>query len=63
MLLFSKELASFAPLDEVFDISQGHGPVETRSIGLADQVGGCCMAATLVGSSLDLSIHGSEAKS
>jgi hypothetical protein len=38
---------SFAPLDEVFGIRHGRGLVETRSICLADQVGGCCVAATL----------------
>jgi hypothetical protein len=46
-LLLGKELASFAPLYEVFSISHGRGPVESRSVGLTDQVGGCCMAATL----------------
>jgi hypothetical protein len=47
MLLFGKELASFAPLYEVFGIGHGRGPVETRSIGLADQVCRHRMAATL----------------
>jgi hypothetical protein len=53
MLLFSKELAFFAPLYEVFGISHGCGPVETRSIGLADQIGGCFVAAALA--AMDLS--------
>jgi hypothetical protein len=47
VLLFGKELASFAPLDEVFSISYGHGPMESRSIRLTDQVRGCRVAATL----------------
>jgi hypothetical protein len=38
MLLFGNELASFAPLYEVFGVNHGRGPVETRSIGLADQI-------------------------
>jgi hypothetical protein len=38
MLLFGKELASFAPLYEVFGVSHGRGPVETRLISLADQI-------------------------
>jgi hypothetical protein len=46
VLLFGKELASFAPLDEVFSISHGCGPVESRSLCLADQVSGCRVAAT-----------------
>jgi hypothetical protein len=53
MLLLSKELASFAPLYEVFGISHGRGPAETRSIGLADQGGRRRVAATLA--SMDLS--------
>jgi hypothetical protein len=36
VLLFGKELAIFAPLDEVFGASHGHGPVETRSVCLTD---------------------------
>jgi hypothetical protein len=36
MLLSSKELASLAPVHEVFSISLGRGPVETRSVSLAD---------------------------
>jgi hypothetical protein len=46
VLLFGKELASFAPLDEVFSVSHGHGPVESRSVCLADQISGCRVAAT-----------------
>jgi hypothetical protein len=46
VLLFGKELASFAPLDEVFSVSHGRGPVESRSVCLADQVSGCRVAAT-----------------
>jgi hypothetical protein len=47
VLLFGKELASFAPLDEVFSIGYGCGPIEARSIRLTDHVRGCRMAATL----------------
>jgi hypothetical protein len=47
MLLFGKELASFAPVDEVFVIRHGRRLVEARSICLADHVSGCCVAATL----------------
>jgi hypothetical protein len=47
MLLFSKESTFFAPLYEVFGISHGCGLVETRSIGLADQIGRCFVAAAL----------------
>jgi hypothetical protein len=47
VLLFGKELAPFAPLNEVFSIGHGRGPVESRSVHLTDQVGGCCVAATL----------------
>jgi hypothetical protein len=47
VLLFNKELASFAPLDEVFSVSYSRGPIESRSICFADQVGGCRMAGTL----------------
>jgi hypothetical protein len=52
-LLLGKELASFAPLYEVFSISHGREPVESRSVGLTDQVGGCCMAATLAAVNLN----------
>jgi hypothetical protein len=44
VLLFGKELASFAPLDEVFSVSYGRGPVESGSIRFTDQVGGCRVA-------------------
>jgi hypothetical protein len=47
MMLFGKELTSFTSLNEVSGISHAHEQVETRSIGLVDQVGGCGMAATL----------------
>jgi hypothetical protein len=47
VLLFGKELASFAPLDEVFSVSYSRGPIESRLICFTDQVGGCCVAATL----------------
>jgi hypothetical protein len=47
VLLFSKELASFAPLDKVFSVSYGRGPIESRSIRFTDQVGGCRVATTL----------------
>jgi hypothetical protein len=47
VLLFGKELASFAPLDEVFSVSYGRGPIESRSLCLTYQVRGCHMVATL----------------
>jgi hypothetical protein len=47
LLFFGKELSSLAPLYEVFGISHGRGPAETRSIGLVDQVGRRYVAATL----------------
>jgi hypothetical protein len=47
VLLFGEELASFAPLNEVFSVGHGRGPVESRSVCLTDQVGGCRVAATL----------------
>jgi hypothetical protein len=47
VLLFGKELASFAPLDEVLSVSHGRGPVESRSVCLADQVSACRVAAAL----------------
>jgi hypothetical protein len=53
MLMFGKELASFAPLYEVFGVGHGHGPVEARSVCLTDQIGGRRVAATLT--SVDLS--------
>jgi hypothetical protein len=47
VLLFSKELASFAPLYEVFSNGYGRGLIESISVHFADQVGGCHVAATL----------------
>jgi hypothetical protein len=47
VLLFGKELASFAPVYEVFSVGYSRGPIESRSVRFADQVGGCRMAATL----------------
>jgi hypothetical protein len=47
VLLFGKELTSFAPLSEVFSTAHGCGLVESKSVRLADQVGGCRMAATV----------------
>jgi hypothetical protein len=47
VLLFGKELASFAPLDEVFTVSYGRGPIEPRSVCFIDQVRGCGVAAAL----------------
>jgi hypothetical protein len=32
---------------EVFCVGHSRGPVESRSVHLIDQVGGCCVAATL----------------
>jgi hypothetical protein len=40
-------LTSFAPLSEVFSTAHGCGLVESKSVRLADQVGGCRMAATV----------------
>jgi hypothetical protein len=45
MQLIGKELTSFAPLDEFFCITHGRGLVETRSIGLTDQVFRCRVVA------------------
>jgi hypothetical protein len=53
VLLFSKELASFAPLYEVFSVGHGRGPVESRSVRLTDEVGRCYMAATLAAVNLN----------
>jgi hypothetical protein len=53
VLLFDKELASFASLHKFFSISYGRGPVESRLIRFADQIGGCCVAATFA--AVDLS--------
>jgi hypothetical protein len=47
VLLFGKELASFAPLDEVFSVSYDCGPIESRSVCFTDQVRGCRVATTL----------------
>jgi hypothetical protein len=47
VLLFGKELTSFASLHEVFSIGHGRGPIESRSVCFADQVGGGRVAATL----------------
>jgi hypothetical protein len=47
VLLFGKELASFASLDEVCNISNDCGPIESRSVRFTDQVGGCRVATTL----------------
>jgi hypothetical protein len=52
-MLFGKELTSFAPLHEVFGVSHCREPVETRSIGLANQIDRCRDAATLT--AMDLS--------
>jgi hypothetical protein len=53
VLLFGKELTSFAPFDEVFRVRHGSGPVESRSVHCAYEVSGCCMAATFT--AVDLS--------
>jgi hypothetical protein len=53
VLLSGKKLTSFAPLNEVFSVGHGRGPVESRSICLADQVGGCRVATILA--AVDLS--------
>jgi hypothetical protein len=47
VLLFCKELASFAPLDEVFCICYSRGPVESRSVCFTDQVRGCSVETAL----------------
>jgi hypothetical protein len=47
VLLFGKELASFALLDEVFSVSYGRGPIESGSVRFTDQVGAYRVAATL----------------
>jgi hypothetical protein len=44
--LFGKELASFAPINEVFSVGHGRGPIESRSLCFADQVVGCRVTAT-----------------
>jgi hypothetical protein len=48
VLLFGKELTSFASLHEVFSVSYGRGLVESRSIRFTDQIGGCRVTATFV---------------
>jgi hypothetical protein len=53
VMLFGKELTSFAPLYEVFSVGHGRGPVESRSVCFIDQISGCCMAATF--STIDFS--------
>jgi hypothetical protein len=53
VLLFGKELASFASLYKVFSISHGRGPVESRSVCFTDQIGRRRVAATL--DAIDLS--------
>jgi hypothetical protein len=53
VLLFGKELASFAPFYEVFSIGYGRGPVESRSVCFTDQIVRCSVAATLA--AVDLS--------
>jgi hypothetical protein len=47
VLLFGKELASFALLDEVFSVSYGRGPIESGSVRFTDQVGAYRVVATL----------------
>jgi hypothetical protein len=44
VMVFGEELTSLAPLDKVFGVSHGRGPVETRLVCLADQVGESCVA-------------------
>jgi hypothetical protein len=53
VLLFGKELTSFASLNEVFSVDHGRGLVESRSVCLANQVGGCRVTVTLA--AVDLS--------
>jgi hypothetical protein len=53
VLLFGKELASFAPFYEVFSIGYGRGPVESRSVCFTDQIVGRSVAATIA--AVDLS--------
>jgi hypothetical protein len=36
VLLFGKELASFAPLNEVFSVGHGSGPVKFRLVRFTD---------------------------
>jgi hypothetical protein len=53
VLLFGKQLTSFAPFNEVFNVGHGRGPVKSRSVRFADQVGGCRVATTFA--AVDLS--------
>jgi hypothetical protein len=53
VLLFGKELASFAPLYEVFSVGYSCGLVESKSVCFTDQIGGRHVAATF--SVVDLS--------
>jgi hypothetical protein len=46
VLLFGKELASFAPLYEVFSIGYDRGPVESRSVCFTDQIVGRSVTTT-----------------
>jgi hypothetical protein len=48
-----QRIGIFAPLYEVFSVGHGRGPVKSRSICFAGQVGGCCVVATLA--TVDLS--------
>jgi hypothetical protein len=48
VLLFGEELASFAPLYEVFSVGYGRGLVESRSVCFTEQIGGCRVAATFI---------------
>jgi hypothetical protein len=42
-MVFGEELTSLAPLDKIFGVIHGRGPVETRLVCLADQVSESCM--------------------
>jgi hypothetical protein len=57
VLLFGKELASFASLYEVFSISHGRGAVESRLVCLTDRIGGCRVAATFAVVDLSLELE------
>jgi hypothetical protein len=46
VLLFGKELASFASLDEIFGVGDGCWQVKPRLVRFTDQVGGCRVTAT-----------------
>jgi hypothetical protein len=56
VLLFGKELASFASLHEVFSVRYGRRPIESRSIRFTDQIGGCRVVATLAAVNLFRSV-------